>query len=105
MNLQELQEYIEEAKLAATNDMQIIIAKRASEALDSGLRVIDALGSLGRCPDVDSDFYGWDSWWSSYNRLVNHRSRCDGILSVCLEAMGLGYHEVQNVIKQATYNR
>ena len=106
MNLHELREYLEEAKQYAQDsqdEMYIIITKRASEALESGIKILDALNSLGECPNVEDDFYGWDGWWSSYNRLVNQRTRSDGILSVCLEVMGFEYNEVQNVIKQATY--
>ena len=102
MNIQELREFIDEAKRFANNDKQIIIATRASEALETGIKVIDAFGSLGKCPDPKVDFWAWDNWWSDYVRLAHQRSRCDGILSVCLEAMGLDYYEVQNVIKQAT---
>ena len=102
MNIQELRAFIEEAKGFASNDKQIIIAKRASEALETGIKVIDAFGSLGECPDAKVDFWAWDNWWTDYVRLAHQRSRCDGILSVCLEAMGLDYHDVQNVIKHAT---
>ena len=104
MTLQELREYIEEAKQTASDDMQILIAKRASEALETGINTINALGSLRKQPNINEDFWGWDSWWSSYNRLVNRRTRCDAILSVCLEVMGLDYNAVQNVIKQTQHN-
>ena len=102
MDIQELREFIE-AKRIAGNDKQIILAKRASEALETGVRIIDAFGSLGERPDANVDFWGWDNWWSDYVSLAHKRARCDGILSVCLEAMGLDYRYVQNVIKQATH--
>ena len=104
MTLPELREFIEEARQSAANDKQIIIATRAGEALENGIRIIEAFRSLGECPDLDGDFRGWNNWWSSYNRLVNQRIRCDGILSLCLEVMGFEYNEVQNVITNAAYS-
>jgi len=103
MNIQELREYIEEFKRIASNDKQKIIAARASEALETGIKLIDAFGSLRKRPDANVDFWGWDNWWDDYIILAHQRSRCDGILAVCLEAMGLDYRDVQNVIKQATH--
>ena len=100
MNLYELREYMQAEIYNASDDTQLTIATRAGEALEAGIRINEALSALGHCPSA-SDFHGWDSWWSVYNRLVINRSRCDGALSVCLEVMGFDFRNVQNVIKQA----
>jgi len=99
MNLHELREYIKAEIHNASDDMEFIIASRASEALEVRIKINNALGTLGNCPS-SSDFHGWNDYWSTYNRLTIDRSRFDGILSVCLEAMGLDYRDVQNAIKK-----
>ena len=101
MNLLELREYIQEEINSTSDDMQLTIATRAGEALEIGIKINEALSALGNCPS-SGDFQGWDSWWSAHNRLVTHRYRCDGVLSVCLEVMGFDYRDVQNVIEQVT---
>ena len=101
MNLHELREYIQDEIHNASDDMQLTIATRAGKALEIGIKINEALGTLGDCPSA-SDFHEWDNWWSAYNRLVTNRYRCDGILSVCLEIMGFDYRDVQNVIRQST---
>ena len=101
MNLHELGDLIQEEIQNTNDDIQLIIATRAGEALAIGTKINAALGALGNCPS-SSDFEGWDSWWSTRNRLVTQRHHCDGILSVCLEVMGFDYRDVQNVIEQAS---
>jgi len=105
MTIREIKEIIAIAKVTAQNNTEITIATRADEALRTGIHTAELIKSLGKCPDMNTDFDGWDAWKSDYNELAKKRARYDGILAVCLEAMGQDYNEIQDVIVTATYNK
>jgi len=105
ITLQQFEDVIEIAQRNAKEKWEILLSVRADMAFQAGLDAAKRTRALGYCPNEDNDPEGWSSWHSSYNEQMNVIARNDGVLAVCLEAFGLDYHDVQNVIMHALYKK